>query len=278
MCVRRAPDASRSHGSPPAFTLVELLVVIGIIAVLISILIPTLGKARAASTRTVCLSNLRQLASACVLYATENRGSIPPNNGPSLNQSQTWEVWFDPKTTGGVRPARDGYIENWSGIGILFVRRYIREPTAFYCPGQVIPLLTYPTGWEHDKRQPIGYKAIGYIYRIFGQAQPPHISVQDVKAIQGMKLGKMKGTRALAMDAIGQNDWAPKSAWPHRNQYGICVGYSDGHANFQLMNESDYKHTFQIRNARMGDIYIFRMFKAMDTLDFTEVRQPIPTN
>jgi hypothetical protein len=152
----------------------------------------------------------------------------------------------------------------------------IKDPKAYYCPGQAIELLTYPLGWEHDKRQPIGYKAIGYIYRVFGQAQTPHISPQDVKDIQGLKLGKMKGTKALCMDAVGQNDWAPKSAWPHRIPYGICVGYSDGHADFKLQQESDYKHTFQIRTARMGDIYIFRMFKAMDTGDFTEVRGPIP--
>jgi prepilin-type N-terminal cleavage/methylation domain-containing protein len=258
------------------FTLVELLVVIGIIAILLGVLLPGLNKARSASNRTVCLSNLRQLCQAVVLYASENRGAIPPNNGGSLNQSQTWEVWFDPATTGGIRPPAQGYIDNWSGVGILFVRRLIKEPQAFYCPGQVIELLTYPTGWEHDKRQPIGYKAIGYIYRLFGQSQPPYITPTDVKEIQSFRLGKMRGAKALCMDAIGQNDWAPKAAWPHRVPYGIDVGFSDGHAEFKLQLESDYKHTFEIKNARMGDIYIFRMFKAMDTDDFTEVRQPVP--
>src|SRR3954471_23502774 len=67
----------RQHKSRTAFTLVELLVVIGIIAVLISILIPTLGKAREASKRTMCLSNLRQIHQMLLIYASTNKDQIP---------------------------------------------------------------------------------------------------------------------------------------------------------------------------------------------------------
>src|SRR5829696_7403637 len=59
------------------FTLVELLVVIGIIAILIALLLPTLAKAREQANRTACLSNLRQLSVAAVRYAHENRGMFP---------------------------------------------------------------------------------------------------------------------------------------------------------------------------------------------------------
>jgi len=59
------------------FTLVELLVVIGIIAILIALLLPTLAKAREQANRTACLSNLRQLSVAAVRYAHENRGMLP---------------------------------------------------------------------------------------------------------------------------------------------------------------------------------------------------------
>jgi prepilin-type N-terminal cleavage/methylation domain-containing protein/prepilin-type processing-associated H-X9-DG protein len=70
-----------------AFTLVELLVVIGIISVLISILLPALQAARSAAKSTVCQSNLHSIMQAVFEYANDNNGALVPanwyNNGPS---------------------------------------------------------------------------------------------------------------------------------------------------------------------------------------------------
>jgi prepilin-type N-terminal cleavage/methylation domain-containing protein len=77
--------------SPPAFTLVELLVVIGIIALLLAIMLPVLGKAREASKRLACGSNLRQLSIALIMYAQENKGWYPL---PAAEyQPEDWVYW-----------------------------------------------------------------------------------------------------------------------------------------------------------------------------------------
>lgn len=84
------------NSKPRGFTLVELLVVIGIIAVLIGLLLPALNKARRSANTTKCLANLRSMQIAHWLYVTENNGRLIQSGFSHGGHSADEEVaWFN---------------------------------------------------------------------------------------------------------------------------------------------------------------------------------------
>jgi prepilin-type N-terminal cleavage/methylation domain-containing protein/prepilin-type processing-associated H-X9-DG protein len=87
-----APSGARGAR---AFTLVELLVVLGVIAVLLSILLPVLSRARREARTTVCLNNARQIVAAVAAFSASNKGRLPANRTlTSETQHITWRARF----------------------------------------------------------------------------------------------------------------------------------------------------------------------------------------
>jgi prepilin-type N-terminal cleavage/methylation domain-containing protein/prepilin-type processing-associated H-X9-DG protein len=116
----------------PAFTLIEILVVIGIIAVLIGILIPTIEHARHQAYKDKCASNLRQIAQAMGIYGTENHNSFPRTiyiPGQPITYG-TGATAPDPFTggAGGVAPN-----DVTAAVFLLLVTQKL-PPEIFICP------------------------------------------------------------------------------------------------------------------------------------------------
>ncbi len=105
-----------------AFTLIELLVVVAIIALLISILLPSLGRAREQARELVCKTRLRELYHGHVLYSTDNR-----NRFPDVDQ------WLWPGVIAATKSPYSGMDSaKWVESGQIY--RYLRDPQVYFCP------------------------------------------------------------------------------------------------------------------------------------------------
>ena len=140
---------SSNSNSPAGFTLIELLVVISIIALLIGILLPALGRARQAARQIACGSNARQVVIAYMSYATDYKDSpiivdpdFDPTNGIVVGDTNGggYNVFVSSyrygalDTSGGVfLQVANGAERVPSGLGILFDLGYITELRSLWC-------------------------------------------------------------------------------------------------------------------------------------------------
>ena len=163
--TRKPENAIRSY-TIPAFTLVELLVVIAIIALLLSILAPSLMKARSLARRVKCTSNLRQIHVAVSLYLETYNGAYPCAQDP-VSTAPFYYLWMGRGWRPFVEPYLDGPID-------------INNPSVLLCPA--------------DTTDPEKYESTSYAYSMAFYHSPAQIDT----------LNKIEDTYSNPLPSIGQ--------------------------------------------------------------------------
>jgi prepilin-type N-terminal cleavage/methylation domain-containing protein/prepilin-type processing-associated H-X9-DG protein len=127
--ARRPFYEVRNRADQAGFTLVELLIVIGIIAVLIAILLPALNKAQEAGKAIQCASNMRTIGQQMMIYISENKGVIPPagiiyppSPGASFNNISSWDVLL--KSYANIQDGQTGVVNNSEGEDFSEIKFY----------------------------------------------------------------------------------------------------------------------------------------------------------
>lgn len=210
------PAASQDNAR--GFTLVELLVVIGIIALLISLLLPALSRSREAANRVVCLSNLRQVHTAYLLYAQSHRDQVPIGHRTASKQFNSMVY----SASAGGR---------WVLFGLLHQADYLSPPKLLFCPSENNTKFQFDTADNPWPAVPVANIQSGYSSR-------PETELPDdlAAAPSGFEMPRL--TR-FANKAIFGDLTAGRTRVITRHNTGINALYGNGSARWIPLSAFD---------------------------------------
>jgi prepilin-type processing-associated H-X9-DG protein/prepilin-type N-terminal cleavage/methylation domain-containing protein len=195
-----------------AFTLVELLVVIGIIAILMGILMPTLGRARESARRTQCASNLRQINLGLLMYTSEKKGALPYGGSIRLDDGSS-ATWFGGWDAGRVFSQE---------IGFLYT--YLHNADINGCPYDFDHSRPFygPTDYAYNYLY-LGHGAADFIAS--GSWTPPPTSRVPGKGGTKVTMARNAAETVTFFDSARVNNWHYTPGVPDRTPWGYPPSY-----------------------------------------------------
>lgn len=254
------------------FTLVELLVVVAIIALLVSILLPALGKAKELARQTVCATNVGGQLRAIHMYATEENDRIPtgpdsPMNipivePPPASTVATHQIWI------GQDPFHSA-TKTYNAYGVL-LEKHISQPQILFCPGDNSDEPARDLVNIQDKSNQSAY--CSYLYR---QLDAKEAGTEDSHRCLGDLGVNARGNRvtALIMDMNSYMKYAnppfpaeySRYTRTNHNAEKVSVGFAEGHV--LIFPNTDDKMTFRQSDMLTSHLRPDDIFEYADSLN-----------
>jgi prepilin-type N-terminal cleavage/methylation domain-containing protein len=253
----RSTGSNQQRGA--GFTLIELLVVIAIVAVLLATLLPSLARVREAGKRAVCLSNLRQIQVAWLLYAEDHRGSIVNGQASHWEDVPRGRPWLIGTPVMLPKPENQVQADAWMRTGAL--ASYIRDVRVYHCPSRyrlpmepgwpgmqwlssygIVSTMNVFESWEwldEDRWIRAGFnigKTVLFVTKLSELSGPGPASRMvflDTGRPTWHPNGGCGADWAIGVDGWGGNwSWNYGSGAPFHHSNGTCTSFADGHSEY----------------------------------------------
>jgi len=233
MNVRNEPFIRRRRCFSPdgGFTLIELLVVIAIIAILASMLLPALARAKLQANRAHCINNLKQLETAAQLYKHDNNDYLIPNAPGGYTSNEVW-CPSGSLSWGGGPPALDVNTNVLLYLQCLMAPYVVNQIAVYKCPCDTLLALGSPRLRSYSMQASMGTVYIGNLYNSNYMC---YTKGNDMTCPTPANLFDFLDENVESInDGFLQVNSAPNGGWPDipAADMGIACGFSfaDGHA------------------------------------------------
>ncbi len=167
--LKKVTATTRRHAR--AFTMIDLMVSLAIVAILIALMFPAISMVRESTRKVVCGSNLRQIGLGVSLFSQDNRDVLPDSVFLPEWTRHTSTAWTPDRMDTVLLSESDqpGRLhDRWDGMGLLFRDEYISAPNIFYCPSHRGSFSFMEAEQDWSNLEVVDEIIVNYLYRGMG--------------------------------------------------------------------------------------------------------------